>query len=111
MWNFAQLIFGGGIILLGLMVNASRYYPEVKTFVERWILGKGDLFEENAPYAPAVNFAGWKSFVTGLGIALPFPFGLDILALIAGTAVVVWLSLQVRREYEKMKAGKGQSLG
>ncbi len=111
MWNLAQFVIGGGVILLGLLVNASRYNPKVKVFVERWILGRGDLFEENAPYAPAVNFAGWKSFVTGLGIAIPFPVVFDTLALIAGVAVVVWLSLQVRREYEKMKAGKGQSLG
>lgn len=103
MWNNAQLFLGIAIMAFGLLVNVARHNSGVKTMIERYILGVGDLFDKEAPYAQAVNFAGWKSFLAGLSIAVPLPIVWDTVLLTLAVLAIVWVYSRVRREYIKAK--------
>ncbi len=103
MWSTAQLVFGLMIVAFGLIINLARHHGGVKNFIEKYVLGTGELLDPNAPYAPAVNFAGWKSFITGLGVAVPLPIWWDNLLLGLAVLVLAWIVLRVKREYAEAR--------
>lgn len=102
-WNGAQLFLGVLIVAFGLMINMARHKPGLKDLIEKYVLGEGQLFDSNAPYAAAVEFAGWKSLVTGVGIAIPFVIVWDSIILAAGVLVLMWVGSRVLREYRRAK--------